>query len=103
MHNTNIVYAIFCRKCGQIYIGQTSQILGDRMAQHLRSVREDDGKPVARHFNSAGHRISDFTFTGLATCHSTERYRRGVEIRMILKLGTLSPNGMNSRSDVQLS
>ena len=98
----NVVYAIVCRLCKHIYVGQTSQIMGNRMAQHLRSIRDRENKPVARHFNSVGHSLPDLTFTGLIACKSDEKERRALEIRMISKLGSVVPTGMNTRTDLQL-
>ena len=54
------IYCIFSIKCCKLYIGETGRRLSDRFAEHLRSVRNNDvDKPVARHFNTVNHSISD--------------------------------------------
>uniref|UniRef100_A0A914XF07 GIY-YIG domain-containing protein n=2 Tax=Plectus sambesii TaxID=2011161 RepID=A0A914XF07_9BILA len=37
-----VVYTIMCKKCGDLYVGKTSQRLGTRLSQHYRSLRNDD-------------------------------------------------------------
>ena len=60
MHSSNIIYYISCSKCCKLYIGETGRRLSDRFAEHLRSARNNDvDKPIARHFNTANHSISD--------------------------------------------
>ena len=34
-----VIYAILCTKCSSIYIGETGRRLGDRIREHLHSVR----------------------------------------------------------------
>ena len=56
----NLVYCISCRRCSHIYIGENGRSLRNRIGGHLRSVRNSTpGFPVAQHFNSAGHIITD--------------------------------------------
>ena len=58
--SSNLIYCISCSRCGLLYVGETGRRLSDRFAEHLRSVRNGDvDKPVARHFNSANHSLSD--------------------------------------------
>ena len=50
----NIVYAIICLKCGQIYIGSTQQQAKDRFTKHLQDIingNVDGGCGTAKHFN----------------------------------------------------
>ncbi|XP_059147650.1 ankyrin repeat domain-containing protein 50-like [Physella acuta] len=51
----NVVYVIQCRRCNIFYIRQTGKRLSDRVSQHLRSINNEDGLPVAKHFNKSGH------------------------------------------------
>lgn len=53
----NVVYAIQCRSCGLIYVGETGARLRARLQQHLYAVRA-----VERRSAVAIH----FTFQGLA-------------------------------------
>ena len=40
----NVIYCINCKKCQQIYIGQTSRQLKDRFSEHKTSVRNSKKK-----------------------------------------------------------
>ncbi|KAK2556809.1 hypothetical protein P5673_021016 [Acropora cervicornis] len=56
----NLVYCLSCRRCSHLYIGETGRSLRSRIGEHLRSIRNNTpGFPVAQHFNSAGHSITD--------------------------------------------
>lgn len=90
----NVVYCIVCKKCNKIYVGETLRKLGDRSAEHLKSIRDRYLLPVAKHFNSEGHSISDYTILGLKHTQ-TRKHRKRMEKYIIHKLGTLSPHGMN--------
>ena len=46
----NLIYAIKCKKCLMVYVGETYRRLGDRFAEHIRSVRNGGDCPVGRHF-----------------------------------------------------
>ena len=100
-----VVYAIRCRQCNLMYVGQTGRRLADRFAQHLRSIRLADGQPVARHFNEPCHGgdVSHLQVFGLALAASTVSHRLNIESRLIYKLGTLTPGGLNTRHDISLS
>ena len=97
-----VVYAIRCRLCDLLYVGQTGQRLADRFAQHLRSIRRDDGQPVSRHFNTPRHggATVDLELCGLALVTTSAPRRITVESMLIHKLGTLVPSGLNTRLDV---
>ena len=65
----NVVYCISCRRCPQLYIGETGRTLRERFGEHLRSVQKNTaGFPVAEHFNSSGHSLSDISVRGLRKC-----------------------------------
>ena len=51
----NLVYAITCQLYKMIYVGETARSLVVRFAEHLADIRHNRSKPVAQHFNSAGH------------------------------------------------
>ena len=96
----NVIYGIKCITCGSTYIGQTGKRLGDRVVQHLRDIRLDNGKPVARHFNMAGHRgVQDLQVAVIMTLGTTESFRRKQESQLIQTLGTF-PFGINERNDI---
>ena len=56
--SSNIDYLITCMRCGLQYVGETSQPLGHWSdIAHWRT----DVFPVAEHFNSGAHSVSDMT------------------------------------------
>ena len=58
---------ILCSKCAKLYIGETGQRLSNRFAKHLCSVRNNDvDKPLAWHFNTANHSISDMKICAIS-------------------------------------
>ena len=98
----NVVYAITCTNRHAIYVGQTGMRLANRFTKHLRSICLIDGQPVARHFNCPRHTIQHVQVSGLAALHGSTASSKNPEVRLILKLGTLVPNGMNSRQDISI-
>ncbi|XP_033122679.1 uncharacterized protein LOC117121552 [Anneissia japonica] len=92
----NLIYCVHCIKCNMLYIGETKRRLGDRFVEHLRSIKlKTPGLPVAAHFSN-NHTLSDIIVTGVKICNSSEISRKKLEERIIYKLGTLTPNGMNA-------
>ena len=92
----NVVYCISCRRCNCLYIGETGRRLRERFSEHLRSIRNRSrGFPVAEHFNSASHSLDDIMVCGLKQCSGSNISRKQHEMRLIFKLGTLRPNGLN--------
>ena len=92
----NLVYCISCRRCSHIYIGETGRSLRSRIGEHLRSVRNNTpGFPVAQHFNSAGHSITDVQVRGMRLCRGSNILRKQLEMRLIFQLGTVQPDGLN--------
>ena len=61
----NIIYCITCKKCKKQYIGQSSRALGQRIYEHIYSVRFPLLKktPVSIHFSSTGHSVKDLKFS----------------------------------------
>ena len=64
----------------------------------MYDVRNNDStKPVSRHFNLSDHSLSDFIVFGLSLVRGDNDCRKTKEMRLIHRLGTLNPNGMNER------
>jgi len=81
-----------------LYVGETGRRFGDRIRDHLYDIRKnDETKPVSRHFNSANHSLSDFIVFGLSLISGDNDCRKTKEMRLIHTLGTLAPNGLNER------
>ena len=98
----NIIYSIRCSRCNLFYIGETGRRLGDRITEHLRDIRLDNDKPIARHFNSGNHSLAhDLHVCVLRQCGSTTS-RKSMERRLIVNLGTLNPHGLNTKTDMSL-
>ena len=97
----NIVYGTICKRCNIIYIGETGRRLADRITEHIRSViKKFGGFPVAQHFSPPSHcSLNDFSVTGIINCNCSNVNRLNIENRIIFKLGSLSPLGLNTKFD----
>ena len=96
----NIIYCITCTLCNKLYIGESGRKLGDRFREHLLDVKNkgsDLSKPVARHFNLPGHSHENMEICGINLHFGNNETRKRKEQRLIFKLGTLAPNGINER------
>ena len=51
--------------------------------------------PVAQHFNSTGHSISDAQLRGVVLYGGTNIYRKQPEMRLIFQLGTFQLKALN--------
>ena len=91
----NLVYCITCSVCGMLYIGETKRMLAERFREHRNDVLKNNRKcPVAIHFNTPGHSVDDLQISGMVECYG-DKERKTTEMRMIFKLGTLDPKGIN--------
>ena len=64
--STHLIYCISCSRRGMLYIGETGRQLRTRFGEHRRAVSANDAnQPVARHFNSGSHCISDMIIRAL--------------------------------------
>ena len=75
--------------------------LADRFTEHLRSIKCNlDGFPVARHFNPPSScTIKDIRVMGVIHAKGNNRDRIIAEHKLIFKLGTVQPAGLNSKFD----
>lgn len=91
----NVVYCILCINCGKLYLGETKRMLAERFREHLRDItKKKTTSPVAQHFNSAGHSIDDIVVCVLRQYENDAQRKEG-EMRLIQRLGTLDPKGLN--------
>ena len=105
--NSEIIYCIKCVKCGILYIGETCRQLNNRFGEHLRNVQnrthESAGRAdnadsnVSRHFNLPDHSKTDMSILALITAPNCSKQRKTLEKRLIFKLSTLQPNGLNKQ------
>ena len=61
------------------------------------ATRSDLSKPVVRHFNLPGHSHELMEICGIYLHFGNNETRKRKEQRLIFKLGTLAPNGINER------
>ena len=104
---TKILNCRECRKCEILYIGETCRQLNERFGEHIRNVEhklhEDEKKKdqsdinVSQHFNSTGHSIQDMSILGLLDAPIDSRRRKTLEKRIIFKLDTRVPKGLNKQ------
>ena len=70
--------------------------LRERFGEHLRSIeKKSPGFPVAEHFNGLDHTLSDAEIRGIKLCTGNNIHRKRLEMRLIFRLGTARPRGMN--------
>ena len=63
--------------------------------KRLQSTRNNvPGCPVAQHFNSTGHSISDVQVCGVALCRGTNIQQKQREMWLIFQLDTVQPKGL---------
>ncbi|KAJ8048080.1 hypothetical protein HOLleu_00252 [Holothuria leucospilota] len=100
--SANVVYVLVCKRCNILYVGETKRRLADRVTEHLRSIKQNlPGFPVATHFNPPSTcSIRDLMVSAAISCRGSDHDRLAAENRLILKLGTLSPHGLNVRLEL---
>ena len=95
--SSNVIYAITCTRCEKLYFGETKRRLADRFTEHRHSIKINfPGLPVAAYFNSSEHSIFSANVS-VVTSWAKDTYRKTEEERLIHKLGTLEPRGMDVR------
>ena len=88
--------------CNKLYIGESGHKLGDHFHEHLlvvdvKTKGSDLSKPVARHFNLPGHSHEHMESCRINLHFGNNETRKRKEQRLIFKLGTLAPNGINEQ------
>jgi hypothetical protein len=101
--SSNLIYCINCKRCNKQYVGQTSLRIKNRFVHHLYSIdKEDQSKPVGKHFSSKSHQGIDdveiFVLEFIKKPPASEvggRVRDRVERRWIHLLRSIAPQGLN--------
>ena len=97
MHN--LIYAIRCTLCGQLYIGETERTLETRFSEPLRHTRQNHiNSPVGIHFNQPNHTTHHMRVSIIWKVKGDVVDRKNLETWLIAKLGTISPLGMNRKN-----
>ena len=101
--SSHLIYStVSCSRCGMLYIGETGRCLRTRFGKHRCAVTSNDAnQPVARHFNNGSHCVchcvSDMKIRALCPISGSNDSRKRHEMRLISKLGTVHPLGINER------
>ncbi|CAJ0965859.1 unnamed protein product [Ranitomeya imitator] len=104
--STHVVYLIKC-PCGLAYVGETTQTVRDRVAQHKSTIRcNKTHLPLPHHFFEKNHSISQLRFQVLEQVDIPRRGQNRTkmlqrrEAYWIYTLQTLEPKGLNRDYDV---
>ena len=85
-------------KCAKLYIGETGRTLDTCFKEHLADLKLHRDKPVANHFNQAGHSIQNIRVKGLWLLFTNNASdRKGMESHLIGKLGSRRPGVINEK------
>ena len=96
--SSHLIYCISCSRCAMLYIGETGRCLRTRFGEHRRAVIGNDAnQPVARRFNNGNHSVSDMVIRALCPISGSNDSRKRHGMRLISKLGTVHPSGINER------
>jgi hypothetical protein len=97
-----VIYAIRCKLCHLVYIGQTSQALRDRVTGHRSDVSNQKDTAVGTHFNSPGHEFHKHAevlplhaLEPFDNPRTTKLHLLQLENKFIKKFNTLQPLGLN--------
>ncbi|CAJ0944555.1 unnamed protein product [Ranitomeya imitator] len=104
--STFVVYLIKC-PCGLAYVGETTQAVRDRVAQHKSTIRcNKTHLPLPHHFAIKNHSIAQLRFQVLEQVDIPRRGQNRTrmlqrrEAYWIYTLQTLEPKGLNRDYDV---
>ena len=95
--SSDIVYVLSCTLCSKLYVGETYRSLTERFSEHLRSMKLGYNNPVGQHFAGPYHSFTHATIAAVWQNPSSSAYRKWMENRVITRLGTSQPHGLNVR------
>jgi len=100
----NIIYLISCKKCRVQYVGSTRNEFKVRFRNHKSAMlTKKTTCEVAIHFNSAPHKLSDFSFMCIESIHNLENIEQNLlnrEAYWCTQLFTYQPFGLNKRLEI---
>ncbi|KAI9548024.1 hypothetical protein NQZ68_013042 [Dissostichus eleginoides] len=93
----NAVYAVRCRACHKLYVGETRHEISLRIKQHLYRINSGDGTSVLYlHFKLHGpENLQSLVLESSGSW--TTAQRRAAERRWIHRLKTIDPTGVNEK------
>ena len=95
-NSAGVVYMVECHKCGIQYIGQTTRKFKARMGEHINDIKNKKDKAIPNHFNSKGHKLSDFrTMIIERVVPNDTHWLLEREEMWIKRLETKEPHGLN--------
>ena len=110
---TNVIYLITCRKCRLQYVGETAQLLRERIRHHNSCInhpeKDNTCRILSEHFSKGHCKNATFTVHIIEKLHCNGRddvgtidsaitaIRRKKETEWMLKLRTVFPHGLNDR------
>lgn len=98
MNTKNVVYGLVCQECHKIYIGETKNVLKDRIKQHLYHIRKGD-LPVTLYMHFNRQQCKEFFFLGLDTQPTwSDAQRKRAEATWIKEILTMEPMGLNYKT-----
>ena len=95
--SANVIYLLTCDLCpSTFYIGQTDKAFRLRFNNHKSSINLNrPGFPVAKHFNSPGHSLSNLNFAIIEGNFKSPARRLIRETELIISLGTNKADSLN--------
>ena len=112
-NSSNVIYLVTCRKCCLQYVGETAQLLRERIRHHNYCIRHPDKDHTCRilseHFSQGLCKGATFTVHIIEKLQGNGRdaegtmdpaitaVRRKKETNWMLKLRTVFPHGLNDR------
>lgn len=112
-NSANIIYLITCRKCRLQYVGETAQLLRERIRHHISCInhpeKEHTSPILVDHFSQGFCKGATFTVNIIEKMCGSGRnpdgkldpaithIRRKKETDWMLKLRTVYPHGLNDR------
>jgi hypothetical protein len=80
VHKCNEISDNFLRlHCAMLYIGKTGRFLRTRFGEHWHAViGSEANQPVARHFNSSNHSVSDIKIRAVISGSNDSRKKKHV-------------------------
>ena len=98
----NVIYLIYCNICGTQYVGESKNSLRMRITQHRSAIKTKKlNQPIAFHFNLPHHSTDNLRVIAIDQNSSwNNRSRKQKEHFWIGMLQTMTPSGLNIRSDL---